>query len=270
MQLKVMRGYQKGKQRELCAWHSGRLPRKAQRVFRSGSGRTQNSKIFLHWFRPLKSFPRSPGWCSSVDWVWAVNQRVTGLILSQGTCLGCGPGPWWGPRGRQPHIDVSLSLSPSLSLSLKSYKTKQNKTKKSFPRSLLSTSAFFFNYPHLETPVGWTGVDTRLGNPPGPSHFILLCLRFQICEVGRGNPFFIKLLCFMRTCMGMLITQTQGMIRVRFWGVKIVLVTSKSKKKANSMLWSISGWMDKINCGTPMLCNISHKKGIKCWCATLH
>ena len=27
---------------------------------------------------------------------WLVNQRVAGLILSQGTCLGCGPGPQLG------------------------------------------------------------------------------------------------------------------------------------------------------------------------------
>ena len=39
-----------------------------------------------------------------------VNQRVTGSIPSQGTCLGCGPGPQWGAHERQPHIDVSLPL----------------------------------------------------------------------------------------------------------------------------------------------------------------
>ena len=39
-----------------------------------------------------------------------VNQRVTGLILSQGTCLGCRPGPQVGVRERQSPIDVSLSL----------------------------------------------------------------------------------------------------------------------------------------------------------------
>ena len=39
------------------------------------------------------------------------NQRVTGSIPSQGTCLGCGPGPQWGVHERQPHIDVSLSFS---------------------------------------------------------------------------------------------------------------------------------------------------------------
>ena len=48
------------------------------------------------------------------------NQRVTSSIPSQGTRLGCGPGPqcWWGRCQKQPHIDVSfpLSLSPSHSL----------------------------------------------------------------------------------------------------------------------------------------------------------
>ena len=38
------------------------------------------------------------------------NQRVAGLIPSQGTCLGCGPGPQEGAPKRQPHIDVSLPL----------------------------------------------------------------------------------------------------------------------------------------------------------------
>ena len=39
-----------------------------------------------------------------------VNQRVTGLIPSQGTCLGCGPGPQLGVYNRQPHVNVSLPL----------------------------------------------------------------------------------------------------------------------------------------------------------------
>ena len=38
------------------------------------------------------------------------NQRVANSILSQGTCLGCGPGPQWGPHERQAHIDIFLSL----------------------------------------------------------------------------------------------------------------------------------------------------------------
>ena len=40
----------------------------------------------------------------------AVNQRVAGLIPSQGTHLGCRPGSQCRARERQPHIDVSLSL----------------------------------------------------------------------------------------------------------------------------------------------------------------
>ena len=31
----------------------------------------------------------SPGWCGSVDWVVAENQKIIGSIPSQGTCLGC-------------------------------------------------------------------------------------------------------------------------------------------------------------------------------------
>ena len=46
-----------------------------------------------------------------------VNQRVTSLIPSQGTCLGCRPGPQQGAQERQPHIDVSLP--PALSKSNK-------------------------------------------------------------------------------------------------------------------------------------------------------
>ena len=46
------------------------------------------------------------------QWIerWPENQRVAGLIPSQGTCLGCGPGPQQGACKRQPHIDVSLLL----------------------------------------------------------------------------------------------------------------------------------------------------------------
>ena len=47
-----------------------------------------------------------------------VNWKVAGLIPSQGTCLGCRPGPQLGLCDRQPidvsftHIHVSLPLSP--------------------------------------------------------------------------------------------------------------------------------------------------------------
>ena len=55
------------------------------------------------------------------QWIefWPVNQRVTSSIPSQDTYLGCRPGPQLGVCERQPHIDVSLPLSPSLPLSLK-------------------------------------------------------------------------------------------------------------------------------------------------------
>ena len=46
------------------------------------------------------------------QWVehWPANERVTGLIPRQGTCLGYGPGPQCRVCERQPHIDVSLPL----------------------------------------------------------------------------------------------------------------------------------------------------------------
>ena len=40
----------------------------------------------------------------------ACEPRVTGSIPSQGTCLGCGPGPLQGVCQRQPYIDVSFLL----------------------------------------------------------------------------------------------------------------------------------------------------------------
>ena len=54
------------------------------------------------------------------QWIegWPMNQKIAGSIPSQGTCLGCRPGPQWGECERQPHLDVSLALSllPFLSL----------------------------------------------------------------------------------------------------------------------------------------------------------
>ena len=46
-------------------------------------------------------------------------QKVTNSIPSQGTGLGCGNVPSRGACERQPHIDASLPLSPSLPFSLK-------------------------------------------------------------------------------------------------------------------------------------------------------
>ena len=64
------------------------------------------------------------------QWIkhWPANQKVASSVLSQGTCLGYGPGPQLGTCKRQP-IDVSLPhwcfcpyLAPSLPLSLKGKK----------------------------------------------------------------------------------------------------------------------------------------------------
>ena len=47
-----------------------------------------------------------------VQWIehWPANQRLSSSIPSQGTCLGCRPGPQWRMHERQPQIDVSLPL----------------------------------------------------------------------------------------------------------------------------------------------------------------
>ena len=54
----------------------------------------------------------SPALAGVAPWIerQPSNLRVTGWIPSQGTCLGCRPGPKLGVRMRQPHIDVPLSL----------------------------------------------------------------------------------------------------------------------------------------------------------------
>ena len=45
---------------------------------------------------------------------WIGNQRVASLIPSQGTCLGCGPGPQKGGCSRGNHTLMFLSLSSPL------------------------------------------------------------------------------------------------------------------------------------------------------------
>ena len=62
-----------------------------------------------------------------------VKQRITSLIPSQGTCLGCGPGPQWGAHERRPHIKVSLPffLPPFPPIKINKYiLTKERKKEK--------------------------------------------------------------------------------------------------------------------------------------------
>ena len=60
----------------------------------------------------LLSKKRWSGLAGVAQWIeyQPVNQRVIGSIPSQGTSLGCGPGPQWGACERQPHIDTFLPL----------------------------------------------------------------------------------------------------------------------------------------------------------------
>ena len=75
----------------------------------------------LDWWQALgqrKDCVSGPGRHGSEGRVRPVNQTVVGLIPSQGTCLGCGPGSWWGlARGNltYPCFSPSFSLPSPLS-----------------------------------------------------------------------------------------------------------------------------------------------------------
>ena len=71
----------------------------------------------------------------------SVNKRAAGLNPSQGTCLGCRPGPQQGVCRRQPHIDVSLFLPSPLSKYKKIFFKKRQLLPLSFP-----LFSFFFSY----------------------------------------------------------------------------------------------------------------------------
>ena len=70
------------------------------------------SVAFLKYFLKMKTFALA----GVAQWIecWPVNQRATGLIPSQGTCLGCGPGPLSRAHVRSNHMLIFLSLSFSL------------------------------------------------------------------------------------------------------------------------------------------------------------
>ena len=62
----------------------------------------------MNTFWPLKI--RKSTLAGVAQWIecWPVNQKVASLTPSQGTCLGCGPGPQLGVYNRQ-LINVSLA-----------------------------------------------------------------------------------------------------------------------------------------------------------------
>ena len=77
------------------------------------AGRKKTSFLFS-----LKN--KSEALAGVAQWIecWPVNQRGTGSIPHQGTCLGCGPGSQWGVCERQPHTAVPLPLFLPLFFSL--------------------------------------------------------------------------------------------------------------------------------------------------------
>ena len=101
------------------------------------------------------------------------NQRVTGSIPCQGTCLGCGPGPQHGAHKRQPHIDIFLPLflppSPSKNeLKNKTKQTNNNQKKQWRIPGLLNQDVHFNKIPRGRS--GYhrtTGYLTHLTFPQG-------------------------------------------------------------------------------------------------------
>ena len=74
--------------------------------------------LFNRYKLYIKKQPRVlAGVAQWIEWQ-LVNPKVASLIPSQGTCLGCRPGPQFGGCERPPHTDVSLLLflPPSASL----------------------------------------------------------------------------------------------------------------------------------------------------------
>ena len=71
-----------------------------------------HGNCFFFLLSTLSSKPNlfCPGWCGSADWVPAQEQKGHHSTPSQGTCLGCRPGPQLGAHKRQPHTGVPLPL----------------------------------------------------------------------------------------------------------------------------------------------------------------
>ena len=72
----------------------------------------------LHTMESYSAFKKEgdPALAGVAQWTEPrpAKQGVARSIPSQGTWLGFGPGPQWGASERQPHIDVSFPLFPSV------------------------------------------------------------------------------------------------------------------------------------------------------------
>ena len=71
----------------------------------------------LSYWEPAQVLPRTAQWklpsalAEVAQWIesWPMNRKVASSVPSQGTCLGCGPGPQLEACERQP-IDISVPL----------------------------------------------------------------------------------------------------------------------------------------------------------------
>ena len=106
------------KRHETWPW----MPLGSQAGLRAGPQALGLQRRCTHWCLVIR---HSKGQCK-IHWLalagvaqWIehgpANQKVTGSIPSQGTCLCCGPGPQFGECKRQPHTDVSLLFLRSFS-----------------------------------------------------------------------------------------------------------------------------------------------------------
>ena len=70
----------------------------------------QFKKVFKLKIIIIKEKKKEGSLAGVAQWIECLpaDQRVTGSIPSQGTCLGCRLGPQKGVHKRQPHIDISL------------------------------------------------------------------------------------------------------------------------------------------------------------------
>ena len=90
-------------------------------ILKTGNQRERIKHFILPFSYKLYVRSVSSALAGVPQWIegWPVNRRVVSLIPSQGTCLGCGPGPQQLIHVSLTHGCFSPSLSPPLPLSLK-------------------------------------------------------------------------------------------------------------------------------------------------------